>query len=290
MLHIADRSHYMVVFPAVIHHSQEEKLCVHFSSLTEAVHLAVTLEVKTQNYTLVEQDVEKPGTFQCITFQPKYFTILFFISLVKFRIVNLDEDLKVIKNEDPEYNRIAEWVNVKSRHGIVDLSFPLASEAPLGVYTISVKQGMAEKTFRVDEYGAETMEMVVIPIATRMKSIEFINLHSFYKRGIPYTGKGSYSLGNDDEKDSSESHSGVEDSFHWLKAFYSESNSFLEIKARNDVMPCDQEQEVQVDYILDQNKLSSEADHIDFYYLVIAKGKILYSGEKQVPILQHESE
>ncbi|XP_074007846.1 alpha-2-macroglobulin-like protein 1 [Numenius arquata] len=497
--------HYMVVFPAVIHHSQEEKLCVHFSSLTEAVHLAVTLEVKTQNYTLVEQDVEKPGTFQCTTFQvpesiprkkddstshPEKVVFLHVLihssdnvlfegrkkvlvkpqknvilvetdkglykpgETVKFRIVNLDEDLKVIKNEysqiwlqDPEYNRIAEWLNVKSRHGIVDLSFPLASEAPLGEYTISVEQNTAEKTFSVDEYvlkkfeiniehppfiatvdeefqlkvcgkytygkpvqgkaditfvtvsqflesnlanstdmrkqngwtnkngcatftektealklsetdsyitvigqmvengtGAETMEMVVIPIATRMKSIEFINLHSFYKRGIPYTGKmfchsnesplrnetvyltvdvndeethlsfltdengevhfsldttswnstlvslkGTYSLGNDDEKDSSESHSGVEDSFHWLKAFYSESNSFLEIKAKNDVMPCDQEQQVQVDYILDRNKLSSEADHIDFYYLVIAKGKILYSGEKQVPILQHEN-
>ncbi|XP_054040699.1 alpha-2-macroglobulin-like protein 1 isoform X2 [Rissa tridactyla] len=495
--------HYMVVFPAVIHYSQEEKLYIHFSSLAEAVHLAVTLEVKTQNYTLVEQDVEKPGTFQCITFQVPEFipgekddstshtekvvslhvlihsgdNVLFEgrkkvlvkpqknVILVetdkglykpgepvKFQIVNLNEDLKVIKNEysqiwlqDPEYNRIAEWLNVKSRHGIVDLSFPLASEAPLGEYTISVDQDMAEKTFNVDEYvlkkfeiniehppfittvdeefqltvcgkytfgkpvqgktditfvtayqflegnlanstqmrkqsswtnkngctnftvktetlefnetdsyivvigqmvedgtGAETMETVGIPIATRMKSIEFINLHSFYKRGLPYTGKmfchsdesplrnemvyltvdindeethlafltdengevhfsldttswnstlvslkGSYNLRNHDEQNSSESHSGVEDSR--LKAFYSESNSFLEIKARNDVMPCDQEHEVQVDYILDQNKLSSDADHIDFHYLVIAKGKILFSGEKKVRILQQEN-
>uniref|UniRef100_A0A8C6NF76 Uncharacterized protein n=1 Tax=Melopsittacus undulatus TaxID=13146 RepID=A0A8C6NF76_MELUD len=61
--------HFMVVFPAVIHYSQEEKLCIHFSSLTEAVHLAITLQVSTQNHTLVERDVEKPGTFQCITFQ-----------------------------------------------------------------------------------------------------------------------------------------------------------------------------------------------------------------------------
>uniref|UniRef100_A0A8B9U3E6 Alpha-2-macroglobulin n=1 Tax=Anas zonorhyncha TaxID=75864 RepID=A0A8B9U3E6_9AVES len=61
--------HYMVVFPAVIHPSQEEKLCIHLSSLTEAVHLAVTLEMETKNHTLVEQDVEKPGTFECITFQ-----------------------------------------------------------------------------------------------------------------------------------------------------------------------------------------------------------------------------
>uniref|UniRef100_A0A8C3JPG9 Uncharacterized protein n=1 Tax=Calidris pygmaea TaxID=425635 RepID=A0A8C3JPG9_9CHAR len=130
--------HYMVVFPAVIHHSQEEKLCVHCSSLTEAVHLAVTLEAKTQNYTLVEQEVEKPGTFQCITFQVSVPEKVFFLHIlihsgdnvllegrkkvliepqknvilvetdkvlykpgetVKFRIVNLDEDLKVIKNE-----------------------------------------------------------------------------------------------------------------------------------------------------------------------------------------------
>jgi len=59
----------MVVFPAVMHHSREEKLCIHLSSLPEAVHLSVTLEATTQNHTLVKQDVEKPGTFQCIPFQ-----------------------------------------------------------------------------------------------------------------------------------------------------------------------------------------------------------------------------
>lgn len=55
--------------------------------------------------------------------------------------------------QDPEYNHIAEWLNVKSNHGIVDLSFPLASEASLGSYTISVEQDMAYKTFSVEEYG-----------------------------------------------------------------------------------------------------------------------------------------
>ncbi|NXB72750.1 A2ML1 protein, partial [Donacobius atricapilla] len=331
---------------------------------------------------------------------------------VKFRIVNLDENLQVIKNEDPEYNRIAEWLNVKSNHGIVDLSFPLASEASLGRYTISVQQDMAQKTFSVKEYvlekfeikiehpphitradeefqldvcgkytygkpvqgkvevtvttfsqamegnfrslskaleineadnyiiaagkmvengtvlkclfifcfpksaasdstyfssphpGAHSVETASIPVATIMKSVEFINLHPFYKRGIPYTGKntdvqsairsgdnsfirctsslasldtnciatlclcawkGTYKPPSDDSPFSGESE--VEDSFHWLKPFYSESDSFLEIKAKNDVMSCDQEQEVQVDYILSQNKLSSEEDHIDFYYL-----------------------
>ncbi|NXD24457.1 A2MG protein, partial [Spelaeornis formosus] len=289
---------------------------------------------------------------------------------VKFRIVNLDENLKVIKNEDPEYNRIAEWLNVKSNDGIVDLSFPLASEASLGKYTISVQQDMAQKTFSVEEYvlkkfemkiehpphisaadeilklrvcgkytygkpvqgeveitvmtntqamesnftspaiqkqnswvgeqiddqksiasdstdfssphpEAHSVEMVLIPVAATLKSIEFINLHPFYKRGIPYTGKlcilllGQVleefqqvyrflaSLGTNciatlclcawkgtfnPPRDDSPLPGGKEgeDSFHWLKPFYSESDSFLEIKAKNDVMPCDQEQEVQL--------------------------------------------
>ncbi|NWT28572.1 A2ML1 protein, partial [Cardinalis cardinalis] len=329
---------------------------------------------------------------------------------VKFRIVNLDENLKVIKNEysqiwllDPEYNRIAEWLNVKANHGIVDLSFPLASEASLGNYIISVQQDMAYKTFRVEEYvlkkfeveiehpphistsdeefqlvvcgkytygkpvqgkvgiivmtrsqdregnstkaleineadsyiiaegkmvengtdstdfsfphpGAHSVETAQIPVATIKKAVEFINLHPFYKRGIPYTGKvtfmdpfsapnasqikpfvgrkeqspgkctsslasldtnciatlclcarkGTYRPPSDNSSFSGEIEG---EDFHWLKPFYSESNSFLEIKAKDDMMSCDQEQEVQVDYILSQNKLSSEEDHIDFYYL-----------------------
>ncbi|NXL78374.1 A2ML1 protein, partial [Leptocoma aspasia] len=328
---------------------------------------------------------------------------------VKFRIVNIDENLKVVKKEvsilDPEHNRIAEWPNVKSNHGIVDLSFPLASEASLGEYTISVQQHMAQTTFSVEEYvlkkievkiehplyistahkefqlvvcgkytygkpvqgeveitvmtfsqaiednptssaiqkqnswvgeqigdqkstasdstdfssphpEAESEETALIPVTRVMKSVTFVNLHPFYKRGIPYTGKvifmdpfsalnasqikpfvgrkeqfsgnfsrrtsslasldtngiatlclcawqGTYSPASDNS-----SFFEMEgDDFHWLKPFYSESSSFLEIKAKNDVMSCDQEQEVQVDYILSQDKLNSEEDHIDFYYL-----------------------
>uniref|UniRef100_A0A8C5TSP3 Alpha-2-macroglobulin-like protein 1 n=1 Tax=Malurus cyaneus samueli TaxID=2593467 RepID=A0A8C5TSP3_9PASS len=496
--------HYMVVFPAVIQQSHKEKLYIHFSSLTEAIHLTVTLQTKTQNHTLVEQDVEKPGTFQCITFQvpdlmlipkntddpmsqPEEVVFLHVLidsgdnvllegqkkvlvkpqknvilietdkslykpgETVKFRIVNLDENLKVIKNEysqiwlqDPEHNRIAEWLNVKANQGIVDLSFPLAPEASLGKYTISVQQDMAEKTFSVEEYvlkkfeitinhppyiaaedeefqlevcgkytygkpvqgktevtvttiskamegnftssamkkhkswtnsdgcvtstvktetlelneadalviavgkivengtGAHSVEKALIPVATVAKALEFVNLHPFYKRGMPYTGKifchsadfplrnetiylivdvndektqlsllsdengeahftldttswnstlvslrGTYNPPTDESPSSAESE--TEGSFHWLKPFYSESNSFLEIKAKDDVMSCNQEQEVQVDYILSQDKLSSEEDHIDFYYLVIAKGKILFSREKKVPITQHEN-
>ncbi|NXA38260.1 A2ML1 protein, partial [Eudromia elegans] len=346
---------------------------------------------------------------------------------VKFRIVNLDDDLNVIKNtvstawwlcmfffkQDPEYNRIAEWQNVTSRHGMVDLSFPLASEAAIGDYTISVR-GEIERKFRVEEYelkrfeaklehppfvttedeefqvkvcgkytygkpvqgnisissllssnseeeisdfpeeeqhsisvgdqtkhwkitpavhlicldaplfltdfsslhpGVKTNNVAKIPIIRKMKSAVFINRHPFYKRGLPYTGKvihfvtehwnrlprevvespleifkthldatlchmtlhaqglcfyvlkSTFFIANDTEKNHFDSRQKTEEDFHWLKPFYSESNSFLEIQGRSDIFLCGQEQQVQVDYILDQNKLSSEGDHMDFYYL-----------------------
>ncbi|KAK2537737.1 Phc1 [Columba guinea] len=366
--------------------------------------MAITLEVTTQNHTLVEQDVEKPGIFQCITFQASIAVathlapnVVGFLNVlihsgdnvlfedrkkvlvepqknvilietdkgfykpgetVKFRIVNLDDDLNVIKKE---YSRI--WLQ-KIKNGCATFTVKTKTlkledtDSYIVVIGKRVEDGTGEyvkhslhcrqllwfwpfcSSLIPFEKRVEAKEVVVIPIAMRTKSIEFINLHPFYKRGLPYTGKvfchssesplsnetvdvndeethlsfltdkngevhfsldttswnstlvslkATYKLGKDNEQNSSESYTGVEDSFHWLKPFYSESNSFLEIKARNDVMPCDQEQEVQVDYILNQNKLSSEADHINFYYLAIAKRKILFNGEKRVPILQHES-
>lgn len=58
--------------------------------------------------------------------------------------------------QDPNGNRISQWVDVKPRQGIVDLSFPLASEAAMGKYTIKVDKDMPrglEATFKVEEYG-----------------------------------------------------------------------------------------------------------------------------------------
>uniref|UniRef100_A0A8C3GE18 Alpha-2-macroglobulin-like protein 1 n=1 Tax=Cairina moschata TaxID=8855 RepID=A0A8C3GE18_CAIMO len=434
MLHIAEcrlnpstGSHYMVVFPAVIHHSQEEKLCIHLSSLTEAVHLAVTLEMETKNHTLVEQDVEKPGTFECITFQVPELTpwetdasasqseeVVFLHVLihsddsvlfegrkkvlvkpqknvilvetdkalykpgetVKFRIVNLDNDLKVIKNEyrqiwllDPKHNRIAEWLNVKSRHGIVDLSFPLASEAALGKYTISVQQDMAKNTFVVKEYeltkieleiehppfistedeefhlklcgkytygkpvqgkiditfltslqfferdfsnstemrkkqsrtdkngcttftvktktleltesdsyiyvkgemeetgtGAKTENISTISIVTRIKSIEFINVHPFYKRGLPYTGKMFYHSDG----------SPLQNETVYLTIDIDDEETHLSFLT---------DEKGEVHFSLDTTSWNSTLVSLK----VIAKGRILFSGEKQVSILQHEN-
>ncbi|NXY13729.1 A2ML1 protein, partial [Atrichornis clamosus] len=52
--------------------------------------------------------------------------------------------------QDPKGNRIAQWLNVTPVGGIVDLSFPLAAEAPVGEYTIKMPD--LTRTFRVEEY------------------------------------------------------------------------------------------------------------------------------------------
>lgn len=59
----------MVVIPAIIYHPNVEKVCLLLSALKEAVHVEVTLETQTQNHTLVEKDVDKPGIFECVEFK-----------------------------------------------------------------------------------------------------------------------------------------------------------------------------------------------------------------------------
>ncbi|NXA11558.1 A2ML1 protein, partial [Sapayoa aenigma] len=52
--------------------------------------------------------------------------------------------------QDPKGNRIAQWLNITPVGGIVDLSFPLAAEAPVGEYTIKMPD--RTRAFRVEEY------------------------------------------------------------------------------------------------------------------------------------------
>ncbi|XP_033028841.1 alpha-2-macroglobulin-like protein 1 [Lacerta agilis] len=505
--------HYLLTFPAVIHHPETEEFCVLLSHLQETVHLKITLEMTLQNHTLLEKDVEKPGTHECTSFQVPAFVsqkkqkylpfegevahvhILVLqgdsmsfkgsnmvqvksssaINLmeldkpfykpgerVKLRIVQLDDQFKasdkaipLLELKDPNENRIGQWVDVKPHHGIVDLSFPLASEAVLGSYTFKMGEDYRNrKTFTVEEYvlskyevlfelpqivtrsdkevqvkvlarytygkpvrgkvdlrvtrgisyylfyerpvkpldaiqinytgqtdkngyasftinatdlklsergytdfvplfaefeeegtGATVTGTGAFSVLTRVANVQFLNLNPVYKRGFPYTGKmkctineaplkngivnlfvdvkgvtiarsyrtdengevafsldttewndakvslrGRYAIFNPTEDMTSDLLETIQnEAFVWLMPFYSESNSFLEIRHVEEELPCGKDQEVLVDYILDRKELGPEADHVDFYYLVVSKGKIAFSGQKRVPIGQDET-
>ncbi|CAH2322584.1 pregnancy zone [Pelobates cultripes] len=81
---------------------------------------------------------------------------------VLFRILTLNEKFFTAKNQlskryhvvelkDSKSNRIAQWLDIKTNSGIVDLSFNLTSEPLLGTYTINVDNGQTLKTFIVQE-------------------------------------------------------------------------------------------------------------------------------------------
>nr|XP_041573953.1 alpha-2-macroglobulin-like protein 1 [Taeniopygia guttata] len=81
---------------------------------------------------------------------------------VKFRIVTLTEDFapvnskySMVEIQDPNQNRIGQWLDVRPKQGIADLSFQLADELSLGTYTISAQSfrssSVQSSTFKVEE-------------------------------------------------------------------------------------------------------------------------------------------
>ncbi|KAJ7419868.1 alpha-2-macroglobulin-like protein 1 [Willisornis vidua] len=81
---------------------------------------------------------------------------------VKFRIVTLTEDFvpvnskySMVEIQDPNQNRIGQWLDVRPKQGIADLSFQLADKLSLGTYTISAQSfkssSVQSSTFKVEE-------------------------------------------------------------------------------------------------------------------------------------------
>ncbi|XP_029436361.1 alpha-2-macroglobulin isoform X2 [Rhinatrema bivittatum] len=90
---------------------------------------------------------------------------------VQFRIVALDEDFHPVNEtfhevfiEDARQNRIAQWRNVSTDHGIAQLSLRLVSEPLLGTYKVGVQRAQGSRVdhpFSVEEYVLPKYEVVV---------------------------------------------------------------------------------------------------------------------------------
>ncbi|XP_009892448.1 PREDICTED: ovostatin-like [Charadrius vociferus] len=119
---------------------------------------------------------------------------------VMFRVVTLDSQFRPVQEtypriiiEDPEQNKIFQWLEVASKHGIVQLSFPLIPEPILGSYHITVEKKSGEK-----EYQFFTVEEYVLPkfeVTTSVpKRISFfdeevrVNVCALYTYGQPVQG------------------------------------------------------------------------------------------------------
>ncbi|NXU42734.1 OVOS protein, partial [Drymodes brunneopygia] len=118
---------------------------------------------------------------------------------VMFRVVSLDSRFRPVQETvsvcviDPERNKIFQWLEVRSKHGIVQLSFPLIPEPILGSYQIIVERKSGEKeyqSFRVEEYVLPKFEVTT----TGPNTISFfdeevrVNVCASYTYGQPVQG------------------------------------------------------------------------------------------------------
>ncbi|XP_058246392.1 alpha-2-macroglobulin-like protein 1 [Hemibagrus wyckioides] len=119
---------------------------------------------------------------------------------VKFRIVSLDtsfltynQTFPTIEVQDPNSNRIGQWLNVNTYGGLVDLSYPLNSEATKGVYIITVwnkKNDAFTQSFEVKDYVLPTFEVTVkLPlIITILDTYATLKVCAKYTYGKPVNG------------------------------------------------------------------------------------------------------
>ncbi|KAF1544155.1 Alpha-2-macroglobulin-like protein 1, partial [Eudyptula albosignata] len=78
------------------------------------------------------------------------------------RIVGVADDCLFFNSlglQDPNQNRIGQWLDVRPKQGIADLSFQLAAEISLGTYTINVVNPKASSTFKVEEHVLQKFDV-----------------------------------------------------------------------------------------------------------------------------------
>ncbi|NXD41952.1 OVOS protein, partial [Copsychus sechellarum] len=224
---------YVLLVPSVVRSDAPQTACVQLHNLSEPLALSVVLEYGTAQNTLFEEPVIQNAFFKCSQFKvpPATSDPVAFISFsargatvdlaerrsvairnvesavfvqtdkplykpgqtVMFRVVTLDTQFRPVQETDPEENKIFQWLEVTSKHGIVQLSFPLIPEPILGSYQIIVETKSGEKEyqfFRVEEYVLPKFEVTT----SGPKAISFfdeevrVNVCASYTYGQPVQG------------------------------------------------------------------------------------------------------
>ncbi|XP_056385116.1 alpha-2-macroglobulin-like isoform X3 [Hyla sarda] len=119
---------------------------------------------------------------------------------VKFRIAALDETFHAVHEkfpvvyvEDPQRNRIVQWLNVETKKGIAQESFLLTSEPRLGTYKLVAQRQKGlqiEQSFTVEEYVLPKYEVkVTVPsVITILDEEVEVKVCGKYTYGKPVAG------------------------------------------------------------------------------------------------------
>ncbi|XP_029111710.1 alpha-2-macroglobulin-like [Scleropages formosus] len=89
---------------------------------------------------------------------------MFRIAAMSTSFLSLNQIFQTVELQDPNRNRIAQWLNQSSVSGILDFSYPIATEAMQGVYVITAWDERGRKTshkFQVKEYVLPKCEVKI---------------------------------------------------------------------------------------------------------------------------------
>uniref|UniRef100_A0A3B3QBB7 Uncharacterized protein n=1 Tax=Paramormyrops kingsleyae TaxID=1676925 RepID=A0A3B3QBB7_9TELE len=108
------------------------------------------------------------------------------------------ERLCCVSIQDPKFNRIAQWTNVRTDQKIQQLSHPLSSEAPLGGYVLRVFSGQhrSHYNFKVMDYVLPRFE-VSLKVPSKVYILESqlkVSVCGRYTYGQAVPGKASFEL------------------------------------------------------------------------------------------------
>nr|BAM28692.1 settlement inducing protein complex [Megabalanus coccopoma] len=153
----------------------------HCFDVTIPSHIAVTRAKMTVELTAGGDAYQPPKFWKeetTVTLKPEKFLTLVQTDKAKYqpgqkvfvRVVSLDHSLKPLNKDldevyitTPDRSRVAQWRNVKTNSGMVQLEMQLIEEPPLGTWKVTVKTShdRYSKTFVVEEYVLPTFEVKV---------------------------------------------------------------------------------------------------------------------------------
>ncbi|KAI6079815.1 Alpha-2-macroglobulin-like protein 1 [Aix galericulata] len=204
---------YAVAIPSQLYHPFSETVCLQLSRKQAVpIHVTVTLQSKAGNATLITQTISQLIFFHCTSFQvpppvgqPEEVAFIEITALgadsevqkkqkvlikhaEKKTLIQTDKPHRLVELKDPKRNRIAQWLNVTPVGGIVDLSFPLAAEAPVGEYTIKTPD--RTHTFSVEEYVLPKFSVSIqMPqVVTILEETFHLHICGMYTYGKPVQG------------------------------------------------------------------------------------------------------
>ncbi|XP_063818174.1 alpha-2-macroglobulin-like [Pseudophryne corroboree] len=140
-------------------------------------------------------------------------------------------------------------------------------------------QPMVNKAISIYQYANSEK---VAELVTDKNGIAHCALNtSTWDSYMSLTTKFSSDKNNDDEEDS------YEQAVKWLDPFYSESKSFLTVQSNSEIIPCDSNMPVSVEYDINKSGLDPKSDHLTFFYFLLSKGGINSYKEHKLNLKEH---